>query len=133
MIAALWPVLTRTLPRCLFCAVLLAVVIESSLDEADEFHGASLTAIANSSESRSREYHAYIEELDLSLPGDDEKHSKHASGSYALRDRCRTEFSFQFGNKGFEGAAVVHAALGNETDELVFMGERLKPRIDMQG
>ena len=95
------------------------VVIEAELDpSSDKFHRANIASAASdqdrskleeSPDASAGQFHATIEEVEF----------HEDSKEYKLKDKCKTEFKFISGNKGFEGAAHV-----NQGDEggIVFMG-----------
>jgi len=112
------------------------VVVESELnEERAKFHHA---AIDDPSVDQSKhedggggddkqgkpepEFHAYIEEL--RMPSSSDKKDDGKRHGYELSEKCQCEFAFHAENKGFEGAAKVRVARGDDpTDtELLVLG-----------
>jgi hypothetical protein len=92
------------------------VVIEAELEAGDKFHRAHIDSVSSdkdrekleSSPSAEAQFHATIEEVEF----------HEDSKEYKLKDKCKTQFKFISGNKGFEGAAHVNQG----EDGIIMMG-----------
>lgn len=92
------------------------VVIEAELLEHDDFHRAHIDSVSSDQDPsveaqvpdvKQGQFHAFIEEVEF----------HEDSKEYKLKAKCRSQFKFISGNKGFEGAAHI-----NQNGDLLMMG-----------